>query len=83
MALVNEKPVDPKFFKGHHIVFPALVIEFFQSCLQLFLTLLKCLYRKSFPTVILQFCNTFCDFLNLLFKNLRLPLLAHRDFFEL
>ena len=53
MTLVNKEPVHTEFFKGYHIVFTALVVEFLQFQLHSLFRLFKLLNREVFSTVFL------------------------------
>ena len=83
MRLVHKQPVTPQLLKGHHIIFLALIVQFFQSGFQRFPGFLQLLDGKVGRIIVLCVLNGINNLVDLI-RNLRpLPLQRQGDFFKL
>ena len=76
VALVHEQPVYPQLFKRDHIILPALVIQTFQLCVQIFPCLFHLLDRVPCAFFFGGFFNGQGQLVNLPLYGCLLPLNA-------
>ena len=83
MCLVHEQAVYTQFFKGHHIILAALVVELFQLGLDRFPGAFQLLDGEPLPVVGLQLGQAIQNVPLLLLQDVPLALDRHGDFLKL
>ena len=77
MALIHKQPVYPKLLKRYHIIFPALVVEALQFCLQVLPGLFHLLYRITAPFLFRSFLSSICFSMDIACRSLDRGILSN------
>ena len=83
MCLIHIQPIHAQLFKGHHVVFPMVGLQFLQPGFQLSFCAFQLLDAETLAVVGLHFLNAQGDFLDLILQQTLLPFKGNGDALKL